>query len=223
MTTTAQPEVGRSTGTRISSYLLVEYPGTHRRRRHLWALRPYQHRVPGRAQQEPHPLPHQPARAGVGAFGRRLRARHRQAGRGAQPPRARPDQLRDRRGERRARFDPDGGDCRRHSLVLPRAASAPGSEPAPGRRPVADLPAVLQARLPRRSCRRSARASWNGRFIWRPTAGRGRCWSTSRWTSSPPTFRPTRSSRCPRKSPARHSTPRPLNESSRCSPKRTGR
>ncbi len=41
--------------------------------------------------------------------------------------------------------------------------------------------------------------------------------------SSPPTFRPTRSSRCPRKLPARHSTPRPLNESSPCSPKRTGR
>ena len=42
----------------------------------------------------------------------------------------------------------------------------------------------------------------------RPTAGRARCWSTSRWTSSPPTCRSTPSSRCPPRSPAPRSIPR---------------
>ena len=61
-----------------------------------------------------------------------------------------PDQRRDRRGQRRARLDPDGGDRRRRADALLRQASAPGSEPARRRVAVRDLPAVRQARLARR-------------------------------------------------------------------------
>ena len=111
-----------------------------------------------RARPQPHPLRQHAARAGRGARGRRLRPGDRQAGRPAHPSRPGPDQRRDRRRQRRARFDPDGGDRRRRAVVLPRPPSAPGDQPAPGRRPVPDLPAVLQARLPRRAARAICRA-----------------------------------------------------------------
>ena len=67
-----------------------------------------------------------------------------------------PDQRRHRRRQRRARFHSDGRDRRRRAVVLLRPSSAPGSEPAPGRRSVPDLPAVLQARLSRRQRPRPA-------------------------------------------------------------------
>ena len=51
--------------------------------------------------------------------------------------------------------------------LLLRPPSAPGSEPAPGRGPVPDLPAVLQARLSRRQRPRICRASSSARFTWR--------------------------------------------------------
>ena len=56
---------------------------------------------------------------------------------------------------------------------LLRPPSAPGSQPAPGRRPVPDLPAVLQARLPRRPRRAICRASWSARSISRRPDGPG--------------------------------------------------
>ena len=84
-----------------------------------------------------------------------------------------PDQRRDRRRQRRARFDSDGRDRRRRPVVLLRPPSASGSQPPPGRRPVPDLPAVLQARLPRRPRRATCRASWSARSIWRRPAGPG--------------------------------------------------
>ena len=64
-------------------------------------------------------------------------------------PLARPHQRGDRRGQRRARLDPDGRDRRRRADALLRQASAPGSEPARGRVAVRDLPAVRQARVAR--------------------------------------------------------------------------
>ena len=98
-----------------------------------------------------------PPRAGGRARGRRLRARVTESRASLlTPPRPGPDQCRDRRRQRRARLDSDGRDCRRHAVVLLRPPSAPGIQPAPGRRPVPDLPPVLQARLSRRPRRRSA-------------------------------------------------------------------
>ena len=64
-----------------------------------------------------------------------------------------PHQCRDRCRQCGARFDSDGRDRRRHPDLLLRPPSAPGSEPAPGRGSVPDLPAVLQARLSRRQRR----------------------------------------------------------------------
>lgn len=75
------------------------------------------------------------------------RARRASPGR-AVTPRSGPDQRRHRRGQRRARFDPDGGDRGDVPSYPPRPPPAPGSQPASGRRPVEHLPAVLQARLP---------------------------------------------------------------------------
>ena len=104
-----------------------------------------------------------------------------------------------RRRQRGARFDPDGGDRRRRAVVLLRPPSAPGSQPPSGRRPVPDLPAVLQARLPRRS-RRGSAAHHGARLpSGAGRAARARSWSTCRWTSSRPTCRSTRSSRCRRR------------------------
>ena len=64
-------------------------------------------------------------------------------------PLARAHQRGDRRGQRRAGLDPDGGDRRRRADALLRQAPAPGSEPARGRVAVRDLPAVRQARVAR--------------------------------------------------------------------------
>ena len=64
-------------------------------------------------------------------------------------PLPRAHQRRDRRGQCRARLDPDGGDRRRRAVALLRQASAPGSQPARGRVAVRDLPAVRQARVAR--------------------------------------------------------------------------
>ena len=133
---------------------------------------------------QPHPLRQHAARAGCGARGGRLRARDGQARGPAHASRTRADQRGDRRRQRRARLDPDGGDRRRRAVVLPRPPSAPGNQPAPGRRPVPDLPSVLQAGLPRRARARSA-AHHRARV---PSArrpdGPGRCSWTCRWTSS---------------------------------------
>ena len=130
-----------------------------------------------------------------------------QAGRAADPSRAGPDQRRDRRRQRRARFDPDGRDRRRRAVVLPRPPPAPGSQPAPGRRPVPDLPAVLQARLSRRQRARSAahhraRVPPGADRTARSGAGRradGRLLHRA--------CRSTRSARCRRRSRGRRSTP----------------
>ena len=93
------------------------------------------------------------ARADRRAHRRRLRARQADHRRRAVAPRARADQRLDRRGQRGARLDPDGGDRRRHPEPLLRQASAPGGEPARRRVAVRDLPAVRQARLARRAAR----------------------------------------------------------------------
>ena len=61
------------------------------------------------------------------------------------------DQRGHRRGQRRARLHPDGGDRRRRAEPLLRQASPPGGQPPRRRRAVRDLPAVRQARLARRS------------------------------------------------------------------------
>ena len=165
----------------------------------------------------------QPPRAGVGALRRRLRPRLGKAGRRAEPSRTGADQLRDRRGQRRARFDSDGGDRRRHPVLLLRPSSAPGIQPAPGRRPVADLPAVLQARLPRRSRRRPAARHGARVPSGDQSAGPARCWSMSRWTSSPRICRSTPSTRSRPRLPAPRSTRRPPSGSPTCSPKPSGR
>ena len=97
-----------------------------------------------------------------------------------------PDQRRDRRRQRGARLDSDGGDRRRHAVALLRPASAPGSQPAPGRRPVSRSTgrsaSASTASNRARSVPRDHRA---GVPRWPRAAGPARCWSTCRWTSSP--------------------------------------
>ena len=66
------------------------------------------------------------------------------------------DERRDRRRQRGARLDSAGRNRRRCPVVLLRPASAPGIQPASGCRPVPDLPSVLQARLSCRTRRRPA-------------------------------------------------------------------
>ena len=91
------------------------------------------------------------ARADRGARRRRLCAGEEQDVGRAVAPRPRAHERRDRRRQRRARLDPDGGDRRRRPDPLLRQASAPGGQPARRRVAVRDLPAVRQARLARGS------------------------------------------------------------------------
>ena len=103
----------------------------------------------------------------------------------ADAPLARAHQRGDRRGQRRARLDPDGGDRRRRADALLRQAPAPGSEPARGRVAVRDLPAVRQARVARRFAAPLPGDPREGVHARRERPARARCWSTCRWTSSP--------------------------------------
>ena len=103
------------------------------------------------------------------------------------------------------------------SLLL-RPPSAPGSEPAPGRGSVPDLPAVLQARLSRRQRPRSAAHRRARVPSCADRAGPARCWSTCRWTSSRPISTSTRLRRRRRRSPSRVSIRRPRRGSSMRSP-----
>ena len=58
-------------------------------------------------------------------------------------------------------------------VLLLRPPSAPGGQPAPGRRSVPDLPAVLQARLPRGPRRGPAAHRWSARSICAQTGRPG--------------------------------------------------
>ena len=197
MTTLAATRRGPSTETRIASYLLVEYLERlgvevifglcgHTNIAFLDALSKSRIRfITGRHEQVAAHAADGYARASGKAW------------RPADPSRAGPDQRRHRRGQRGARLDSDGGDCRRHPVVLLRPPPAPGIQPAPGRRSVPDLSAVLQARLSRRSRRRPA-AHHGARVPSAPDRpARSRCWSTCRWTSSRRTCRSTHSSQVP--------------------------
>ena len=159
MSTLSQPAVARDRATRGHAHRGLpddRLPRTARRRGRVRAVRAHGDRDARRARQEPHPVRLDAARADRGARGRRLRARDRQARRRALASRSRADQRGDRRGQRRARFDSDGRDRGRRAVVLLRPSSAPGNQPPPRREPGRDLPAVLQARLSRRSRRGSA-------------------------------------------------------------------
>ena len=128
-----------------------EVPRGARRGARLRPVRPYQHRGARRAGEKLDQVRQHAPRAGRRAHGRRLCARETADRGGAQPPRARAHQRRDRRGECGARFDPDGGDRRRRAEPLLRQASAPGSQPACRCLPIRDLPAVREARVARRA------------------------------------------------------------------------
>ena len=128
---------------------LVKYLEGARRRARLRPVRPHQHRRAGRAREEQDQVHQHAARADRRARRRRLRARQEPDGGRALAPGPGPHQRGDRRGQRGARLDADGGDRRRRADPLLRQASAPGSEPARGCLAVRDLPPVRQARLAR--------------------------------------------------------------------------
>ena len=153
-------------------------------------------------------------------------ARAKQHDRGrAVAPRPGAHQRLDRRRQRRARLDPDGGDRRRHPEPLLRQASAPGSEPARRRVAVGDLPAVRQARLARRAARpvpRDHREGVPARRERPARAGAGRrCrWTSSRWRSTPRCSSACRRTRA--RCTSRRWTSRPARRScARCSRPRT--
>ena len=98
-----------------------------------------------------------------------------------------------------SRFDPDGGNCRRHSYLLLRAASASGNEPAPGCRPMPDVSSFLQARLSSGTGRRSAAHRGAGVSSCADRAARARCSSTFRWICFRPIWLWTLSIRSRRK------------------------
>ena len=202
MTTTADIHVDRAPGpaeTRIASYLLVEYLERLGRRGRLRAVRAHRHRVPRCAGKEPHPVRQHAPRAGGRPCRGRLRAGRAQAGRAPHPPGPGTDQRGHGRGQRRPGLHPDGRHRRRRAVPLLRPPSAPGSEPASGRRSVPDLPAVLQAGVPGGPARRTCRARSSARSIWPRPGVRGRSWSTCPWTSSPPTSPSAPSTRCRRR------------------------
>ena len=122
----------------------LESYGVRVRVRHL---RAHQHRAAGRARPELDQVRHRAARAGGGARRRRVRPGVRPARRAAAARRAGDDERGHWGGHRRARLGTPGGDQRRRALLLRRAASAPGGQPARGRRPDRRLPAVHQAGL----------------------------------------------------------------------------
>ena len=127
-----------------------QVPRSPRRRAHLRPVRPHQHRgARGAVEEQEDQVRQHPARADRRPRRRRLRARDQEGLGGAVAPLARAHQRGDRRGQRRAGLDPDGGDRRRRADALLRQAPAPGSEPARRRVAVRDLPAVRQARVAR--------------------------------------------------------------------------
>ena len=97
-------------------------PRAPRRRGDLRPVRPHRDRLSRCAREEPHSLHLDAPRADRRACRRRLRARVRQGRRADDAPRPRPDQCRDRRRQCGARFDPDGGDRRRHPDATTTAA-----------------------------------------------------------------------------------------------------